>query len=70
MDHRCRLHLIVTLQARLINLSYNQVLNSLKITRLNKYRLRVDRRCATENNERKVSETVLTIQKFNATEQK
>lgn len=70
MDHQCRLHLIVTLQARLINLSYNQVLNSLKITRLNKYRLRVDRRCATENNERKVSETVLTIQKFNATEQK
>lgn len=70
MDHRCRLHLIITLQARLINLSYNQVLNSLKITRLNKYRLRVDRRCATENNERKVSETVLTIQKFNATEQK
>lgn len=70
MDHRCRLHLIITLQARLINLSYNQVLNSLKITRLHKYRLRVDRRCATENNERKVSETVLTIQKFNATEQK
>lgn len=70
MDHRCRLHLTVTLQARLINLSYNQGLISLKITCLNKYRLRVDRRCATENNERKVSETVLTIQKFNATEQK
>lgn len=70
MDHLKWLHLTVTLRARLINLSYNQGLNSLKITRLNKYRLRVDRRCATENNERKVSETVLTIQKFNATEQK
>lgn len=43
---------------------------SMQITRLNKYKLRIHRRCATENNERKVSETDLTIQKFNATEQK